>query len=288
MPKRWNMRHSPVGWVARKAIHLAFRARHSATAPISCRLPGPAEIRLYPEGEVAEFLSFPRLFERRELQLVAKCLTPGMRMVDVGANIGLYSILGSSRVGDTGRIWAFEPSRESFDRLVRNLQLNNCSCVQPIRVALGDAADKLSRLTSDAGYGDAYRYLLPTAQHAAGIPRGEIVRATTLDACAAEYGIKKIDLIKIDVEGGEYRVLLGARQTLAANHNVRVIFESEADWCERAGCRQQDTFELLRGAGFQLYAWNTRQSAWTCDERALLRAGMVWASRAGVPIPMSI
>ncbi|MGC2330295.1 MAG: hypothetical protein WA581_02485, partial [Candidatus Acidiferrales bacterium] len=83
MPKRWNLRHSRVGWVARKAIHLIFRARHSSTAPVSYRLPGAAEIRLYPEGEVAEFLSFPRLFERNALQLVARYLKPGMRMVDV-------------------------------------------------------------------------------------------------------------------------------------------------------------------------------------------------------------
>ena len=287
MQKRWNMRHSPVGWVARKAIKLIYRTLHSTTAPVSYHLPGAADIRLYPEGEVAEFLSFPRLFERYELQLVAKSLKPGMRMVDVGANIGLYSILGSSRVGDTGRVWAFEPSRESYNRLVRNLQLNDCSCVQPIQVALGDAPDRFSTLTCDAGYGDAYRYLLPVSEHGAGASSGEVVRATTLDACASEYGIKQIDLIKIDVEGGEYRVLLGARETLSANHNVRVVFESEPDWCERAGCRQQDAFELLRGAGFELYAWDTLRNTWTSDERELLRAGMVWASRSGAPIPMS-
>lgn len=286
MPKRWNMRHSPVGWVARKAIHLIYRARHPTNAPVTYRLPGSAEIRLHPEGEVAEFLSFPRLFERHELRLVAGSLKPGMRMVDVGANIGLYSVLASSRVGDSGRVWAFEPSRQSYDRLVRNLQLNNSTCVQPIRIALADAPDKLSRLTSDVGYGDAYRYLLPTTEHDAEIPGGEEVRATTLDACAAEYGIRDVDLIKIDVEGGEYRALLGARKTLSENPNVRVVFESEADWCERAGCRQQDAFDLLRGAGFQLYTWDPARKDWTYDERELLRAGMIWASRTGTPIPV--
>lgn len=208
-------------------------------------------------------------------------------MIDVGANIGLYSILGSSRVGYQGRIWSFEPSLESYDRLVRNLKLNGCSCVQPIRAALGDTPNRLSTLTCDAGYGDAYRYLLPAAQHGLGATRGEVVRETTLDACAAEYGMKHIDLIKIDVEGGEYRVLLGARETLSANPNVTVIFESEADWCERSGCTQQDSFELLRSGGFQLYAWDYARRDWTRDERDLLRPGMVWASRSGAPIPES-
>jgi FkbM family methyltransferase len=210
-----------------------------------------------------------------------------MRVVDVGANIGLYSILAASRLGDTGRVWAFEPSRESYDRLLRNLELNRCSCVQPIQAALGDAPNRSSTLLSDAGYGDAYRYLSPASEHEPRGASGEVVRETTLDACAAEYAINRIDFIKIDVEGGEYRVLLGAKETLTANQNVRVVFESEADWCERAGCRQQDAFELLRAAGFQLYAWDRAKKNWTTNERELLRAGMVWASRSGVPIAVA-
>jgi FkbM family methyltransferase len=287
MSKRWNMRHSPIGWVARKAVRLIYRAKHPSNAPVTYQLPGPTQIRLYPEGEIAEFLSFPRLFERHELKLVATFLKPGMRVVDVGANIGLYSILGASRVGDAGRVWAFEPSRESYDRLLRNLELNRCGCVQPIQAALGDAPNRSSTLLSDAGYGDAYRYLSPASEHESRGASGEVVRETTLDACAAEYGINRIDFIKIDVEGGEYRVLLGAKETLSANQNVRVVFESEADWCERAGCRQQDAFELLRSAGFRLYAWDRAKKNWTSDERELLRAGMVWASRSGVPIAVS-
>jgi FkbM family methyltransferase len=274
MSKRWNIRHSPIGWVARKAVRLMYRAKHPSGTPVTYKLPGPTEIRLYPEGEIAEFLSFPRLFERHELKLVATFLKPGMRVVDVGANIGLYSILGASRVGDTGRVWAFEPSRESYDRLLRNLELNRCGCVQSIQAALGDAPNRSSTLMSDAGYGE----------HESRGVSGEVVRQTTLDACAAEYGINRIDFIKIDVEGGEYRVLLGAKETLSANQNVRVVFESEADWCERAGCRQQDAFDLLRTAGFHLYAWDRARKNWTIDERELLRAGMVWASRSGVPI----
>ena len=284
MAKGWKIRHSPVGWAVRKTIHLLFRARHSATAPVTYRLPGSVEIRLFPEGEIAGFCAFPNLFEHSELELVARYLKPGMNMVDVGANIGLYSILGSSLVGDSGRVWAFEPSRESYQRLLRNLQLNACTRVQPFQLALSDEVDQWLRLTSDAGYGDAYRYLAPAV--AAGTKaKGELVWGTTLDACAKQHGICDVDLIKIDVEGGEYRVLLGAKEVLAANPNVTIVFESEADWCERAGCRQQDAFALLRGAGFDLYAWDKANKAWACDEETLLRTAMVWASRIGPPQP---
>lgn len=286
MTQHRNMRHSPLGRVARQAIHLLHKIRYSANSPRTYRLPEAVDIRMYPEGEVAEFLSFPSLFERNELQLVTKCLKPGMRVIDVGANIGLYSILAACRVGNTGHVWAFEPSRETYERLVRNLHLNDCRCVQPLQIALGESPDRLGTLTSDRGYGDAYRYLLLTTERDPSGKSGEVVSATTLDACAVKYGMKQIDLIKIDVEGGEYRVLLGARETLAANCDVRLVFESEPDWCERAGCKQEDAFNFLRAEGFRLYSWDAKRHDWSTDEGRLFRAGMVWAARRGVPIPV--
>jgi FkbM family methyltransferase len=284
MPRNWNIRHSPIGWVARKAIHLLFRARHSANQPLTYRLPRSIDIRLYPEGEVVEFLSFPALFERAETELIASYLKPGMRVIDVGANVGLYSILASSIIGGSGAVWAFEPSGESYRRLLRNLELNGCSQVHPFQIALSSEADKVLRLKSDSGYGDAYRYLAPAGQ-SEGSVAGEEVRATTLDECAKEHGIRDVDLIKIDVEGGEHGVLRGASEVLSNNREVTIVFESEADWCERAGCKQSDAFTLLRNAGFHLYAWNKTKRDWQDEEDKLLRAGMVWAVRHRNKLP---
>jgi FkbM family methyltransferase len=284
MVRRFNLRHSPVGWVARKTLHALFRARYGRQKPVTYRLPRSIEIRLYPEGEVAEFLAFPGLFENEEMQLIAAYLKPGMKMVDVGANIGLYSVLASSIVGDSGRIWAFEPSAESFNRLVRNLRLNGCVRVQPIQVALSSEADQVLCLTSDTGYGDAYRYAAPVSGKKSTLG-SEVVRATTTDACATEYGIRDVDLMKIDVEGGEYRTLLGAREFLSANPELMVVFESEPDWCKRSGCKQSDAMDLLLKTGFQLYAWNKSKRLWEDDPRKLLRSGMLWATRDRARLP---
>jgi predicted methyltransferase len=120
--------------------------------PVTYHLPRNIEIKLYPQGEVAEFLFYDRKFERIELELVAAYLKPGMHVIDIGANIGLYSILSHKIVTPYGRVLAFKPSSESYRRLLNNIALNDCTCVMPIKMALSDKDGELLCLKSDPGY----------------------------------------------------------------------------------------------------------------------------------------
>jgi FkbM family methyltransferase len=163
--------------------------------------------------------------------------------------------------------------------------LNNCAGIQPVRVALSDHTGTLT-LQSDAGFGDAYRYLRPPATtDSNGNAAGEIVDVVPLDVYAANHGIKQVDYMKVDVEGNEFRVFAGSRQLLAASPNLVVMFESEPDWCARAGCRQQDTFELFSKLGFGLFAWDSRQRKWLDDEASVFSSSTVWASRDRGALP---
>jgi FkbM family methyltransferase len=264
---------------------LVFQARYGGRSHVEYALPGGLNIRLYPKGEIAEFLAFPSLFEKTEITLAAAFLKPGMSVIDVGANIGLYSILASLRVGPTGTVWAFEPSSESAARLERNLALNGCERTPVFRLALSNTPSASLSLISDKGYGDAYRYLRPDADPAA----GEVVPVTTLDAWAAANAIQHVDFLKVDIEGGEYRMLLGARDFLASNPKIVVMFECETDWCARAGCRPQDLYDLFKSLGFGLYAWDGRSRHWDNDPNALAGSRMLWATRyrSVLPAPAS-
>ncbi len=255
-----------------------FRLKHPSAQPVTYRLAGSVEIRMFPEGEIAGLLAFPRLFEFTELRLVAAHLSAGMKVFDIGANIGLYSILAQALVGCSGQIWAFEPSASTYQKLLRNLELNKCASVHPVQLALSDEPETRRSLRADTGYGDMYRYL---ASGPAGALNAadELVHVTTLDEHAKKAGLPGPDFVKVDVEGGEYRVFLGARQVLSRNPNVVVMFESEPDWCERAGCRPQDAFGVLRDLGFGLYTWNSRARTWESLDRKVQKSRTIWASR---------
>jgi FkbM family methyltransferase len=248
------------------------------------RLAPGVDIQLYPEGEIAEFLVVQRLFEKTEMALTAAYLRPGMKVVDVGANIGVYSILAEQRMGGAGCVWAFEPSSESYRRLLRNISLNRCSLVRPAQIALSDRSDASLVLRSDPGFGDAYRYLVPSDQGSGAT--GEIVPVVTLDLYAARNGIVGVDFIKVDVEGCEHMVFAGSRELLMSSPSVVVMFESDPGWCARAGCTQQDSFEMLRKLDFQLFAWDSRNRKWTDRESSLLCASTVWASRDMQALPV--
>ena len=278
-----GIRHSFVGRWVRQTLHAFYSFQHRDGRPARYHLAEGVDIQLYPEGEIAEFLVLQRFFEKTEMALTSAYSKPGMKVIDVGANIGVYSILAQQRVGETGRVWGFEPSSETFRRFLKNIALNDCTQVQPVRVALSDRSDQNFVLQSDPGFGDAYRYLLP-AQETNGAS-GEMVPVFTLDRFASENGIAEVDFMKVDVEGSEYTVFRGACALMASSPKLVVMFESDRGWCARAGCRQQDSFELFRNLGFELFAWDSKKRNWATDESALLNSTTVWAARDVQALP---
>jgi FkbM family methyltransferase len=270
-----RIRHSKLGQAVRFAGHVAFTVRHGRRHSVKFSLAGGDEIRLRPRGDVAEFLFYAPFFEREQLRLVATLLRPGMRVADIGANSGLYSILAAGRVAPDGHVWALEPSAETYSLLLDNLELNGPLPVTPMRIALGDAQRSM-RLVADPGFGDAYRYVAPAT---AATGDGETVDATTLDALDRDHHLAPLDFLKLDIEGGEYRALRGAHAVLEASDRLVIMFESDPQWCARAGCRREDVFELLESSDFGVYAWCGHSRGWRTEPRDLLRHDMLWAAR---------
>jgi FkbM family methyltransferase len=179
--------------------------------------------------------------ERTALQ---RYVQPGMTVVDVGSNLGLYTILLSRLVGPTGRVLAFEPDPDLFSLLERNCALNDCSNVTAYHLALGSKREHLLLHTTSLNSGDSHlgdggsRIFRRSAQIEVG-PLDEIIP-----------GLRP-DLVKIDVQGWELEVLKGMRALLADSPRTDLYFEFWPDGLRRAGSSAHEVVQWLRELGFR-------------------------------------
>lgn len=147
--------------------------------------------------------------------LLSRLLAPGMTFVDVGANIGYFSVLAARLVGETGLVVAIEPGERNCVLLHRSATRHRLRNVRLHPYALSDRRETLVYLAqgsngtiTDLGDGDDW----PSG--------GRLVPAAPLDELVA--GLDRVDVIKIDVEGAESRVLRGAAATLERHRPVVV------------------------------------------------------------------
>lgn len=156
-----------------------------------------------------------KAYESRYVEVLRRCINPGETVFDVGANIGFYSVLFSRWVGPQGKVIAFEPDPDNVALLRRNLELNGCANSTVREVALGRAQeasvfsrDPTTGATGHLGRGPTYGETLFGVGREFLIP----VKTETIDAEAQSLGGP--DVVKLDIEGGEYEVLCGGSRVL--------------------------------------------------------------------------
>lgn len=166
--------------------------------------------------------------ERAEYIFYINYLREGMIVFDVGANIGELSLLFSRFIGKTGRLYAFEASQATFEKLSSICQLMSRSQIILNHNAVTDQVG-IAKLHL---YGEEYSGWnslanRPLEQYGINIKSTGIedVEATTIDEYCQAHNIDQIDLLKIDVEGAEYQVLLGARRMLKQKKIRCCVFE---------------------------------------------------------------
>jgi FkbM family methyltransferase len=152
-------------------------------------------------------------------------------VVDVGAHIGPYSIIASKRVGPNGKVVAIEADPDNFDLLSRNIQLNKLSNVIPLNYAAYSEAKKIKLYLPSAGEKSQYtKYNTIMSDRARNDEKFVEVKANTLDYLLQSKNMikqeeKKVNWIKIDVEGAEYEVLKGAKNILSTSSNITLLIE---------------------------------------------------------------
>jgi FkbM family methyltransferase len=178
--------------------------------------------------------------------VVENQLRPGMAAADIGANVGVYTYLLSRCVGDTGTVYSFEPDPELFTSLESNCRRNNIKNTKLYNVALGSRDDTMRLERSWFNSGDN--------RVAAGPSRRAMTQAFVpvrpLDDVLEG---RRLDFIKIDVQGSEYEVFKGMRRTLAHSSSVRIYFEFWPAGLRRAGCEPVELLAFLEQLGLGLY-----------------------------------
>ncbi len=222
-----------LGWLLNK---------HTLRRPWTLRVFDQMRLRCQPEGIIAlHVIQRSEWFDAEVSRFIAGYLMPGDTFVDVGANIGLYTLLGSQLVGRTGNVLAVEPSPVNGRLLRENLQLNG----NPANVTL--AACALAAEAGELAFNDA-----DALAHAL---VGEAASTTTLRVPAVRFEAidpgGEIALMKIDVEGFELEVLRGAEAAVSAGRVPVILFEMNNSLLNY-GLQAEDIFTHLRTRGYTL------------------------------------
>ncbi len=158
-------------------------------------------------------------FERAEIEALCSYAHRDSTAIDVGANIGIHTVVLATAIGTGGRVLAFEPAPENVGRLWRNLCINGISNVDVFPLAIEASGESAALyLSDDPAF---HSTSVVAAERRAG--RALTVAASSLDTVWNEAGRPSVSVVKIDVEGTEEGVLEGARELLAACHPALLI-----------------------------------------------------------------
>jgi FkbM family methyltransferase len=180
-----------------------------------------------------------------ELVFLEKILSPGNVFVDAGANFGIYTLVASKLVGETGRVVAIEPTAQSFAMLSQNIALNGLTNTLTLPIALSERTGRAWLYHGP----DPVRNSLGKEPSWAG--EAEEVLTESLDGVLRKASIEHVDVVKIDVEGAEELVLRGARNTLKTMRPI-IIFEINPEASACLSLSAQGASELLKSLGYEL------------------------------------
>jgi FkbM family methyltransferase len=189
------------------------------------------------------------VWEEDETKLFKRVIEKGMTVVDLGANIGWYTLIAAKLVGRKGKVYAFEPDPNNCTLLRKNVQTNGYQNVTVEQKAVLDRCGPVKLFLSCDNLGDHRIYDSCDGR-----------RCITTEGIILDDYFKdkyeKIDVIKIDIQGAEMSALLGMERIIKANDKLKMFIEFSPFLIMRSGFSPEDFLNKLLKYGFKIYVIN--------------------------------
>lgn len=222
------------------------------------------KIVLFRDSILCKFIYFG--FEENEIKFLLKYLKKGDTFLDVGANIGMYSLLASKLVEDRGKIVAFEPTPIIFERLQQNIRLNELTNVYAFNLGLSNQKSTIDFHVSKDGHDAWNSFALLDLHHESETIKIDV---DTIDSFLIEKKIDKVDLIKVDVEGWEKYVLEGSVSLLQKEDAPIFLVEFTETNAFAAGYYLGEIFDYMKSYGYDWYAYDAEQNLLINEKKKL-------------------
>lgn len=232
-PGKWRLH---TFWLTR----LSRRADYARTAKLPNGLQVSVDLRLGYERMV-----WLQAEEWDELQYLTKKLSPGENFVDVGANIGLWTLVAAHTVGKAGKVISLEPNPSTFEKLASNVTLNCLDSVVELHKNAASNCHKRARFVCEPNHNLSS---ITTSNHANSIE----IQTVTLDEI---LDLRPIAGIKLDTEGHELEAIDGLSNTIA-KFRPWLIVEFNSSHHDSATIRDWPVFKLLSSWGYRAYSYS--------------------------------
>lgn len=197
---------------------------------------------------VSKAIAFSGTYEETETRFFKKKIKDKMNVIDIGANLGYFTILFSKLVGPQGKVFAFEPNPKYFEMLEKNKKENHGYNIITINKAVADFNGKSKFYLSKINFGDNRLPgdLIKDTDHNRDIIDVDVIK---LD----DFTNDKIDFLKIDAQGAEMKIINGATQTILDNSKLEMIVEFWPSGLLAQGTKPEYFLKRIEDLGFNIY-----------------------------------
>lgn len=238
LPGGSRVRRSHLAWVLYN--YLAYRLRHKVV-----RVHGH-HMFLDPEDNLG--LSVKGMHEPMTTEIFRRNIRKGDTVLDIGANIGYFTLIAARLVGDEGRVFAFEPNPSAFDILRKNVEANGYKKnVTLVPKAVSDSSGNVQLFLEKDG-NTRWSSIYDIHESSGHLE----VDTITIDDFLTSYE-GDVDFIKLDIEGAELAALRGMTSLVKKGGELKIVAEFRPNLLERAGVPPEDYLNFFTDNGFKLY-----------------------------------